>query len=287
MALTNRNTDTYSATNYILSAIAPRMPANMTMVPEFEQSKLLPKLAPSTVGDMTVISPVTGAPMTMAPGSEVLRTNKSTNPAQYISALFSGSDTDTSQEDTLVVKPRLGSSGGKAFDVWRRIHGRTGETDEEIKKDYEDYIRNAGYAKVGAAALDVIGGISDGLTATKHRRDVEATKTQYETQKKIIDTNINNTESTLLENLRENMANLDVMTAAKNVDIASQAIVGDKAKGAMDLGRDVANMRTQGALQKAAMDLEYAINVRRAKQDEISSWLNAGFSAGKAALSLL
>ena len=46
-------------------------------------------------------------------------------------------------------------------------------------------------------------------------------------------------------------------------------------------------MKTNGALQKAALNLEYAMNVRRAKQAETASYVNAGLNIASSVISLL
>jgi hypothetical protein len=178
-------------------------------------------------------------------------------------------------------------SGDKAFDVWRSMHGKTSTNQADIEADYAQYIKKAGEAKLGSAILTGVGSLLDAKSARDYRKEVEATKGQYETQKKIIDANIDKTESALMENLMSNMADLDSMMAAKNVDLASESIAADKAKGAMDLGKDIADMRTNGALQKAALDLEYKMNVIKAKRQETNAYVNSGLQIAGAALSFL
>lgn len=104
--------------------------------------------------------------------------------------------------------------------------------------------------------------------AQKYTRDVIATKGQYETQKKLIDANIAKQESLMTEAYTENMGQAEAMFAARNVDISSGALTSAKQKGGIDLSEDITDIREQGALNKSALDLDYAINVRKAAQNE-------------------
>lgn len=274
MALAYSTDNIFSAANYNMSRIPQITPPNMTVVPGYEKPDLLASLIPRTAGDMSAYSK-TGAPMSVPAGTRLSQLG--TIPESQIT------NPTPAQAATMAITSIVPTMNNENFDRFRSIWGTSGDN----QADYDRYIKLSGYAKVGSAALQGVGAIADAYSYTQLRRDVEKTKSQYETQKKIIDTNIDNTESALLENLRENMANLDVMTAAQNVDISSQAIQGDKAKGAMDLGEDVAAMRQSGALQKAALDLEYAMNVKRARKAELNSYVGAALQIGGAALSLI
>ena len=258
-----------------MSVIPQIAPPNMTLIPNAQKPDLLSALIPKTAGPMSVysksgyeVSVPTGTPL-----SSLGTIPESVQPSTPVST------TPT----TTNISSTLPSYNSVELDKFRSIWGSSGDD----QADYNRYVKMAGYAKMGSAALQGIGAVADAYSYTQLRRETEATKDQYETQKKIIDTNIDKTESALMENLMSNMADLDVMSAAKNVDLSSQAIAGDKAKGAMDLGKDIADMRTNGALQKAALDLEYAMNVRKAKQQEINSYINAGLQIASTAISLL
>lgn len=277
MALNYPTTDTFAVANYNMSAIPQVSPPNMTLIPNSSKPDILAPLIPKTAGPMSAYS-TAGYPISVPTGTP-------------LSALGPIPDSEEPSTPATYELPtfaidRLGS-GDKNFDIWRSIRGKTSKNKADIDADYEQYIKQAGYAAIGSAVLQGGASLLEVNSARKYRKDVEKTKSQYETQKKIIDANIDNTEAALLENLRENMANLDVMTAAKNVDISSQAIQGDKVKGAMDLGEDIAAMHTNGALQKAALDLEYAMNVRKAKQQELDSYVNSALNIGVSALAFL
>ena len=281
MALTYTTNDFYTEMNKVISSAQKPTPKNMTLIPNYEKSNWLSDLEPKTKGPMSVTS-TTGAPLSVGEGTPLrLLNSASLSPRTVEMPTETETQTQTTNIPEISIKT-LGS-GNAAFDAWAKMRGLD-YNDPEV---YERYITNAGYAKMGSAALSGIASLLDASSATDYRREVEKTKDQYETQKKIIDTNIDKTESALMENLMSNMADLDVMSAARNVDLSSQAIAGDKAKGAMDLGKDIADMRTNGALQKAALDLEYAMNVRKAKQAEINSYINAGLKIAGSALSLL
>ena len=275
MALSYPTTDTFSVANYNMSAIPQVSPPNMTVIPNSSKPDLLASLIPKTAGPMSAYS-TAGYPRSVRAGpplSSRVTITESVPPS-------APATTSVGTMDLSSLSPTYNSEG---LDKFRAVWGSTGDD----QADYDRYVKMAGYAKIGSSALQAVGAVANAYEYTKLRREVEGTKSQYETQKKIIDTNIDNTEAALLENLRENMANLDVMTAARNVDISSQAIQGDKAKGAMDLGEDISAMRTNGSLQKAALDLEYAMNVRKARQQEINSYVGAALDIGSAALALI
>ena len=276
MALTYTTDNTYAVANYNMSAIPQITPPNMTLIPNAQKPDVMSFLVPKTAGPMSAYSK-SGYELSVpndTPLSALGSVPKSAQPSIPETAPSAG---------VTNISYTMPSYNSAELDKFRSIWGSSGDD----QADYNRYVKMAGIAKVGSAALQGLGAVADAYSYTQLRRETEATKDQYETQKKIIDTNIDKTESALMENLMSNMADLDVMSAAKNVDLSSQAIAGDKAKGAMDLGRDIADMRTNGALQKAALDLEYAMNVRKAKQQEINSYINAGLQIASTAISLL
>ncbi len=276
MALTYTTDNTYAVANYNMSAIPQITPPNMTLIPNAQKPDVMSFLVPKTAGPMSAYSK-SGYEISVpkdTPLSALGSVPKSAQPSIPETAPSAG---------VTNISYTMPSYNSAELDKFRSIWGSSGDD----QADYNRYVKMAGYAKMGSAALQGIGAVADAYQYTQLRRETEGTKDQYETQKKIIDTNIDKTESALMENLMSNMADLDVMSAAKNVDLSSQAIAGDKAKGAMDLGRDIADMRTNGALQKAALDLEYAMNVRKAKQQEINSYVNAGLQIASTAISLL
>lgn len=120
--------------------------------------------------------------------------------------------------------------------------------------------------------------------AQAYLKNVKDTATQYENQKKLIDTNIMNAQSLMMDNYQENMGQLNVMAASKNVDVTSEGIQAVKDKGLMDMQSDFAQMNTQANLNKAALNLEYAMNVKSAAQSAQSKTLSSVMSIGKTLL---
>ena len=129
--------------------------------------------------------------------------------------------------------------------------------------------------------------IIGGLEMNDYADEVAATKEQYEVQKKIIDTNIQNSEALLMERYRESMADLDAITASKNVDPTSGAIQGIKEKGAMDMGKDFAIQRSNAEIQKLALDLDYARSNRIASRQRRNYWEAAGWDIAKTGINYL
>lgn len=294
MAYLYNQVDPFKLTNLRLSATPIQAPTNYSEMPALQQESLLP--APNV--NYTTLRSKTEE----IAGRKISDDAWDTLKEQYDRQTLSTPNLQLQPEqvqrlelDPNLLNIQLNSTAGqlsnllsnKDFGIYRATHNLTDDSPAAIKKDWENYIQNAKYAKLGSAALTAVGSIMDIKSARDYRKDVEATKSQYEAQKQLIDTNINNTESGLMENLMSNMATLDATMAAKNVDLGSESIAADKAKGAMDLGKDIENMRTQGSLQKAALNLEYAMNVKRARQEEYNSYINSALKIGGAALSLL
>lgn len=82
---------------------------------------------------------------------------------------------------------------------------------------------------------------------------------------KMREVNLAETEAVMYENMRDAMAQLDMVAAAKNVDLTSSAIVGQKERGLTDLGKDIRSkqlaIKFQNAVDKynAAAQKEAAI----------------------------
>lgn len=151
---------------------------------------------------------------------------------------------------------------------------------------YQKYLQRADTLNKISTVAQIGSSIMGGLEMNDYLDEVKATKDQYETQKQIIDTNIANSETLLMERYRENVADLEVMAAAKNVDPTSGALQSLKDQGAIDMGKDFAIARTNADLQKQALDLQYAMSVRQAARQTKNYWQNAAFdtafSIGKA-----
>lgn len=149
---------------------------------------------------------------------------------------------------------------------------------EDIQVKQNEYLQKAQQQQAKADQFKMAAAGLQTADAYYNYRAVKQTKAQYETQKKILDTNLANTETALETQLRENMADLDVISAAKNVDLSSQAITGAKEKALEDMSKDFSAMRTQNNLQKAALDLQYKMNKAQAKSNLVSSALNTGMT---------
>lgn len=267
MSLTYGTTDFYTDTNYQMSYVQGYTPQNMTLLPNSSKQNILNALVPTTKGPMSAYSKM-GYEMSVPAGTPL----SALGPVPESVQPKTETESPIANIDLSSLIPTMNS---EKFDKFRSIWGTTGDN----KKDYQRYIDASAMATYASAATNAIGGIASAaadITAyNKLVKETKATKSQYETQKKIMDTNIADTTVALNENLQENMANLDVMMAGKNVDLSSEAVVADKAKGAMDLGQDIAKMQTENSLQKSLLDLEYARNVRQAKQQRIDGTINA------------
>ena len=220
MALTYTTTDFYRDMNNLMSSVQRPTPPNMTLIPNSSKPNTMQSLAPTTKGDMTVLG-TDGAPMSVPEGTPLYTLNKISSPT--VKTTTPTTPAETAVQDLSEIKNAVQRNFG--YDVWAKMRG----LDSKDPQNYEKYLERAGQAKVGSAILTGVGSLLDVQNARMYRKDVEKTSSQYEAQKKIIDTNIDKTESALMENLMSNMADLDTMMAAKNVDLTSQSIAGDKA----------------------------------------------------------
>jgi len=141
----------------------------------------------------------------------------------------------------------------------------------------------ARHAAAGQLALGVAGAALQIGQSIDYKQQVKSTRGQYDAQQKIMDANMLNQQSLMIDNLNENMAQLDAITAAKNVDITSGGITAAKQKGATNLGQDIRNMQEANNLNRLAMDLDYRMNVARAtgaaNASIMGAFTNVGFSA--------
>ena len=148
-------------------------------------------------------------------------------------------------------------------------------------------LKKAAQQNAFSAVTHIGSTIIGGLEMNEYADEVAATKDQYEIQKKIIDTNIQNSEALLMERYRESMADLDAITASKNVDPTSGAIQGIKEKGAMDMGKDFAIQRSNAEIQKLALDLDYARSNRIAQRQRRNYWESASWDIAKTGINYL
>lgn len=143
-----------------------------------------------------------------------------------------------------------------------------------------EYLKKASEQQELSKKLSIASGVSNIFSAVDTYNQVKNTKYQYEQQKRVMDLNLKNTESLLLENYKQTMSDIDATMAAKNVDLSSQGLVNMKRKGLMNIGEDIALQNQQNDLNKAALDLQYAYQKSQAKTNMTNSILSNAFSIG-------
>ena len=84
---------------------------------------------------------------------------------------------------------------------------------------------------------------------------------------KMREINLEQSEALLYENMRDTIAQLDMISAAKNVDLSSSAIVGQKERGLSDMGKDVRSKQLAVKFQNA-VDKYNAIEQKKAAQTQ-------------------
>lgn len=147
-------------------------------------------------------------------------------------------------------------------------------------KFVNEYLKKASEQQELSKKLNIASGVSNIFSAVDTYNQVKNTKYQYEQQKRVMDLNLKNTESLLLENYKQTMSDIDATMAAKNVDLSSQGLVNMKRKGLMNIGEDIALQNQQNDLNKAALDLQYAYQKSQAKTNMTNSILSNAFSIG-------
>lgn len=94
------------------------------------------------------------------------------------------------------------------------------------------YLTRAQFATGVEAAAQIGQGI---ITLSNANAGVDA----VERTARMREINLAQTEAVMYENMRDSMAQLDMVAAAKNVDLTSTAIVGQKERGLRELGKDI------------------------------------------------
>ena len=94
------------------------------------------------------------------------------------------------------------------------------------------YLTRAQFATGVESAAQIAQGI---ITLSNANAGVDA----VERTAKMRETNLAQTEAVMYENMRDSMAQLDMVAAAKNVDLTSTAITGTKERGLRELGKDI------------------------------------------------
>ena len=109
------------------------------------------------------------------------------------------------------------------------------------------YLTRAQFATGVEAAAQVAQGV---ITLSNANAGVDA----VERTARMREINLAQTESVMYENMRDSMAQLDMVAAAKNVDLSSSAVVGTKERGLRELGKDIRTkelaMKFQNAVDK-------------------------------------
>lgn len=166
------------------------------------------------------------------------------------------------------------------------IEGYESPTGRELLEKAQRQETISQVSGVGSAILTMYNANSNARLAHKYTKQVIGTAAQYEAQKKIIDTNIAKQESLMTDAYTQNMAQADAMYAGRNVDIRSEALTAVKQQGGIDLGKDITDIREQGELAKASLNLDYAMNVRKAAQAEKAAVQTARNQSNAAAFNM-
>lgn len=147
----------------------------------------------------------------------------------------------------------------------------------ELLKKSEKQEKLSNTARMGKSLVGI-------ANAHQYYKDVKNTKQQYEAQKSIIDTNVMKTETAIQDSLTDNMASVDAMAAARNIDVSSGGIQGIKQQGGIEAGSDIRDMQEQANLNKIALDLDYAMRVNKAKQERTNSIVSGLIDVGTFAM---
>lgn len=94
------------------------------------------------------------------------------------------------------------------------------------------YLNRAQFATGVEAAAQIAQGV---ITLSNANAGVDA----VERTARMREINLAQTEAVMYENMRDSMAQLDMVAAAKNVDLSSTAITGTKERGLRELGKDI------------------------------------------------
>ena len=138
----------------------------------------------------------------------------------------------------------------------------------------------AGYTSIAQGAFNLI----DTYNA---RSSVRLTNKQLDMQKDLIDLNIKNSEAILSAQFKNAIADLQTVYAAKNVDVSSQAVRSQIVGSGEEMGKDMADTRTQGKLQKLAIDFQKTMNNINQRRSEQQAWINFGANIASNAMFLI
>lgn len=107
-----------------------------------------------------------------------------------------------------------------------------------------NYLTRAQFATGVESAAQIAQGI---ITLSNANAGVDA----VERTARMREINLAQTEAVMYENMRDSMAQLDMVAAAKNVDLTSTAIVGQKERGLRELGKDIRSKELAVKFQNA------------------------------------
>jgi len=106
------------------------------------------------------------------------------------------------------------------------------------------YLTRAQFATGVESAAQIAQGI---ITLSNANSGVDA----VERTARMREINLAQNEAIMYENMRDAMAQLDMVAAAKNVDLTSTAIVGQKERGLRELGKDIRSKELAVKFQNA------------------------------------
>ena len=121
-----------------------------------------------------------------------------------------------------------------------------------------NYLTRAQFATGVESAAQIAQGV---ITLSNANAGVDA----VERTARMRETNLAQTEAVMYENMRDSMAQLDMVAAAKNVDLTSSAVVGTKERGLRELGKDIRSKELAIKFQNAVDKYNAAVQKEAAK----------------------
>jgi hypothetical protein len=161
------------------------------------------------------------------------------------------------------------------------------KTSTAAAEDANKYYKKAQQQQIAGAVSNIGKSIYGVVAAKQGRKTVDFANAQLDVQKQMINTEVSKTSSALMDSMRDATSQLQVITAAKNVDIRSQGVQSQIVAGGQDLGEDIANLQLTSKLQKSAIEYEKASNRLAQAESEQSAIVNMAMSAGTTILSFI
>jgi hypothetical protein len=235
------------------------------------------------------IQPITSIPKDTTPSAPVVQESV-TSKKSFVSDNLSSALSSADKLKPLVTEAKAVRETQKQMIEANSATNSLVETNKvltSISENTKTAAETANKALQNSALQDKISSIANAssavmgmVSATQYTNQVKGTKIQYETQKKLIDTNITNTQTNMMEQYKDNMQQLDAIEVGKNVSITSEGVTASKLKGLEEMGEDFAMQNTQAKLQKAALDLDYSLKVASAKQSESNTYALGAINLG-------